>query len=83
MLGVGFMGVMALLIWAFPRDLITIFLEDTPENARVIALGVSFLAIAVLDELVHVLRGNRPSYDKEPPTSPEEFVARVAEGGGV
>jgi TRAP-type C4-dicarboxylate transport system permease small subunit len=45
--------------------------------------GLVILAIAVLDELVHVLRGNKPSYDKEPPTSPEEFVARVAEGGGV
>jgi len=47
-LGVGFMAVMALLIWAFPRELMTIFLDDTPENARVIALGVSFLAIAAI-----------------------------------
>ncbi len=47
-LGVGFMALMALLIWAFPRDLMTIFLDDTPENARVIALGVSFLAIAAI-----------------------------------
>ena len=47
-LGVGFMALMTLLIWAFPRDLMTIFLDDTPENARVIALGVSFLAIAAI-----------------------------------
>ena len=47
-LGVGFMALMALVIWSIPRDLITIFLEDTPENARVIALGVSFLAIAAI-----------------------------------
>ncbi len=47
-LGVGFMALMALVIWTFPRDLITIFLDDTPENARVIALGVSFLAIAAI-----------------------------------
>ncbi|HET9335332.1 MAG TPA: MATE family efflux transporter [Sphingomicrobium sp.] len=47
-LGVGFMALMAVLIWAFPRDLMTIFLEDTPENGRVIALGVSFLAIAAI-----------------------------------
>jgi MATE family multidrug resistance protein len=47
-LGVGFMALMALVIWSMPRELITIFLEDTPENARVIALGVSFLAIAAI-----------------------------------
>jgi MATE family multidrug resistance protein len=47
-LGVGFMALMAILIWSFPRDLITIFLDDTAENARVIALGVSFLAIAAI-----------------------------------
>ena len=42
------MALMAVIIWSMPRDLITIFLEDTPENARVIALGVSFLAIAAI-----------------------------------
>jgi MATE family multidrug resistance protein len=47
-LGVGFMALMALIIWSIPRDLITIFLEDTPENARVIGLAVSFLAIAAI-----------------------------------
>ena len=47
-LGVGFMALMALIIWSIPRELITIFLDDTPENARVIALGVSFLAIAAI-----------------------------------
>ena len=47
-LGVGFMALMALVIWSIPRELITIFLDDTPENARVIALGVSFLAIAAI-----------------------------------
>jgi len=47
-LGVGFMGLMALAIWAFPRELMTLFLEDTPANARVIALGISFLGIAAI-----------------------------------
>ena len=47
-LGVGFMALMAILIWSIPRELITLFLDDTPENARVIALGVSFLAIAAI-----------------------------------
>ena len=48
LLGVGFMALMALVIWSIPRELITLFLDDTPENARVIALGVSFLAIAAI-----------------------------------
>jgi len=51
-LGVAFMGLMAVTIWAFPRDLITLFLDDTPANARVIALGVSFLTIAAIFQVV-------------------------------
>lgn len=51
-LGVGFMAMMALLIWSIPRELITLFLEDTPENAQVISLGVSFLAIAAIFQVV-------------------------------
>ena len=51
-LGVGFMAAMALLIWAIPRQLFTLFLEDTPANARVIALGVSFLAVAAIFQVV-------------------------------
>jgi multidrug resistance protein, MATE family len=51
-LGVGFMALMALLIWSIPRELITLFLDDTPENAPVIALGVSFLAIAAIFQVV-------------------------------
>jgi MATE family multidrug resistance protein len=51
-LGVGFMAMMAIVIWSIPRELITIFLDDTPENARVIALGVSFLAIAAIFQVV-------------------------------
>ena len=51
-LGVGFMALMALVIWSIPRELITLFLEDTVENSRVIALGVSFLAIAAIFQVV-------------------------------
>ena len=51
-LGVGFMGAMAMVIWAFPRELITLFLDDTPANARVIALGVAFLGIAAVFQIV-------------------------------
>ena len=45
--------------------------------------GLVILAIAVFDELIHVLKGNRPTYEKEPPSTPDEFVERVAAGGGV
>jgi len=45
------------------------------------ASGLLILAIALVDEMVHVLRGNKPTYEKEPPSSPDEFVERVASGG--
>ena len=43
---------MAALMYAFPRDLITLLLDDTPINANVISLGVSFLFIAALFQIV-------------------------------
>ncbi len=43
--------------------------------------GLIILAIAVIDELIHVARGNKPTYEKEPPSTPDEFVERVASGG--
>lgn len=43
--------------------------------------GLAILAVALLDEMIHVLKGNKPSYEKEPPSSPDEFVERVASGG--
>ncbi len=51
-LSTAFMTLMAMLMFAFPRELITLFLEDTPANATVIALGVSFLRIAALFQIV-------------------------------
>lgn len=45
--------------------------------------GLLILLIALVDEFIHVLKGNKPSFEKEPPTTPDEFVQRVAEGGGV
>jgi MATE family multidrug resistance protein len=51
-LGVGFMAAMALGMWIIPRDLITVFLNDVPANARVIELGVSFLAVAAAFQIV-------------------------------
>jgi TRAP-type C4-dicarboxylate transport system permease small subunit len=44
--------------------------------------GLLILAIALIDEMIHVLKGNKPSYEKEPPSSPDELVERIASGGG-
>jgi MATE family multidrug resistance protein len=51
-LGVGFMAAMALVMWIVPRELMTLFLDDVPANARVIDLGVSFLAVAAAFQIV-------------------------------
>jgi MATE family multidrug resistance protein len=50
--GVGFMGAMALVMWSVPRRLVTLFLADVPANAPVIALAVSFLKVAAAFQLV-------------------------------
>ncbi|TMJ04951.1 MAG: TRAP transporter small permease [Alphaproteobacteria bacterium] len=45
--------------------------------------GLVILSIALIDEIVNVLRGNRPSYVQgSPDESPEEFVERISQGGG-
>lgn len=44
-------------------------------------VGLIILSIALIDEMIHVVRGNKPSYEKEPPSSPDEFVELVASGG--
>jgi MATE family multidrug resistance protein len=50
-LGVGFMGTMAAIIWAIPQELVTLFLEDNAANAVVIGLAVSFLRVAAAFQL--------------------------------
>lgn len=50
--GVGFMGSMALVMWCIPHRLVTLFLNDVPENAVVIGLSVSFLKVAAAFQLV-------------------------------
>ena len=50
--GVAFMGAMALVMWSIPRPLVTLFLTDVPANAAVIALAVSFLKVAAAFQLV-------------------------------
>lgn len=52
LLAVGFMSMTAIIMWTFPDELIGIFLADTPENAPVLALGVSFLFIAAIFQIV-------------------------------
>ncbi|HET9811827.1 MAG TPA: MATE family efflux transporter [Sphingomicrobium sp.] len=52
LLGVGFMATMALMMWIFPRQLVTLFLEDIPANAVVIGLAVAFLRVAAAFQLV-------------------------------
>ena len=51
-IGVGFMAVMAIAMWSFPRGLVTLFLDDSPANGAVIALAVSFLQVAAAFQLV-------------------------------
>jgi len=43
--------------------------------------GLIILTTAMVDEMINVLKGNKPSYEKEAPSSPDEFVERVASGG--
>jgi TRAP-type C4-dicarboxylate transport system permease small subunit len=43
------------------------------------AAGIVLLAVAFLDEFIHVLRGNRPTYVKEEPKTAEEKIARALE----
>jgi MATE family multidrug resistance protein len=45
-LGTGFMTMMAVMMWSFPRELVGIFLEPTAANAPVIDLAVAFLGVA-------------------------------------
>ena len=51
-IGVAFMGAMAIVMWAIPRQLVTLFLTDVPANAVVIGLAVSFLRVAAAFQLV-------------------------------
>ncbi|MFN3727242.1 MAG: MATE family efflux transporter [Allosphingosinicella sp.] len=51
-LAVGFMGLMAILMWAMPHRLAGIFIDASdPANASVIALAVSFLGVAALFQI--------------------------------
>jgi TRAP-type C4-dicarboxylate transport system permease small subunit len=43
--------------------------------------GLFILFIAFVDEMVHVLRGNLPRYEKPPPATAEEVVERAVQSG--
>jgi TRAP-type C4-dicarboxylate transport system permease small subunit len=45
------------------------------------SLGLLILAIAFVDELLHVLFGGSPRYEKPAPASDEEIIERVMESG--
>ncbi|WNO54419.1 MATE family efflux transporter [Stakelama saccharophila] len=45
-LGIGFMGLTAALLWAAPHFFVTLYLDDTPGNARAIALATRYLTVA-------------------------------------
>ena len=84
LLGLGFVGYFAwhaynLLVysWRF-NDLaqgVVAMPLWIPQTAYV--FGLALLAVAMLDELIHVLGGNKPRYEKEPPKSAEEVVERA------
>ena len=45
--------------------------------------GLAILSIALIDELVNVVRGGRPSFERgSPDETPDEFIERIAQGGG-
>ena len=51
-MALGFMSLAALTIWAFPRELASLFLDTAdPANAAVLGLAVKFLAIAAIFQL--------------------------------
>lgn len=86
--GVGFVGyfswyavVMTIDSWRF---------DDMSQGVVAIPLwipqigysgGLVILLIGLVDELVHVLAGGEPRYEKPPPTSDEEVIERAMQSG--
>ncbi|MEG3147179.1 MATE family efflux transporter [Sphingomonas sp. RT2P30] len=51
--GIGFMGMAALMIWSIPRLFVGIYIDlDKPANAAVIALALQYLVVAAVFQLV-------------------------------
>lgn len=90
LIGVGFVGYFARHTFALAHD--SWRFNDMSQGVLAVPLwipqvlmfaGLLVLAIAMLDEAVRVARGQRPTYEKEPPKTTEELIERVAQGGGV
>jgi TRAP-type C4-dicarboxylate transport system permease small subunit len=90
LVGLLFIGFCAVAAWKFVK--FSHLLNDMSQGViavplwipqTAVFLGLALLAIALLDELIHVLRGNPPSYEKPPPKTTDELLERIAEGGGV
>jgi hypothetical protein len=43
--------------------------------------GLVVLAIAFIDELIHVLLGGAPRYERPPAETPEEIIERAMQSG--
>ncbi len=88
LVGLGFIGFFAWHAVAMTRLSWTI--DDMSQGVIAVPLwipqlgyagGLVILAIAFLDELVHVLGGGAPRYEKPPPTSADEVVERAIQSG--
>jgi len=84
-IGLGFIGYFAWNAAVFTRQSFT--LNDMAQGVVPVPLwipqlgyagGLILLAIAFADELIHVLRGNKPRYEREPPKTAEEAIERAA-----
>ena len=56
LMGVGFMCLTSILIWAVPREIAGLYFSDAAANADVIALAVVFLHVAALFQIVDGLQ---------------------------
>lgn len=84
-LGLAFIGFFAWHAVGFVRD--SFRFDDMAQGVLPVPLwipqlgyvsGLLILAVAFLDEFVHVLRGGDPRYEKPPPRTAEEAVERAA-----
>jgi TRAP-type C4-dicarboxylate transport system permease small subunit len=88
--GLAFICYAAVAAWKFAK--FSYMLNDMSQGVIAIPLwipqsgvflGLALLGAAFIDELVIVLSGRPPSYEKPPPKTTEELLERIAEGGGV
>ncbi len=56
LMGVVFMSLTSIIIWAFPRDIAELYFADVTKNADVIVLAVLFLHVAAVFQIVDGLQ---------------------------